>query len=132
MKLSAAAELAIRGILVLAEQYGQGPVTLDTVCAKRNLPKQYLTKIFASLARSGLVMPVRGKGGGYMLGREPRQISLLDVIESVEGPVAMNYCQAYPSQCQEVECRMRPIWSDLQSVVREKLSSTKLSECIKA
>ena len=54
MKLSTRAELAIRGILVLADDYGRGPVPLDTVCARRDLPKQYLVKIFSSLTKADL------------------------------------------------------------------------------
>ena len=67
MKLSMAAEFAIRGILCLAEHYGQGPVTLQEVCRRRKLRKEYLTKIFGLLARANLVDAVRGKGGGYIL-----------------------------------------------------------------
>jgi Rrf2 family protein len=136
MKLSPAAELAVRGILVLADHYDCGqqkqkPVTLDTVCARRKLPKQYLTKIFSQLARVGLVVPVRGKGGGYTLGRAPQEINLLQVIEAVEGPIVLNLCQHNPSQCSEELCRIRPVWAELQHVVKEKLSSLKLSACMK-
>ncbi len=90
MKLSAAAELAVRGILVLAKEYGNGPTTLDSVCARRQLPKQYLVKIFSSLARADLITPIRGKKGGYLPSRGPETISVHDVIEAVEGPIALN------------------------------------------
>lgn len=131
MKLSAAAELAVRGILVLAERFGEGPVTLDTICAQRDLPKQYLTKIFAQLARSGLVMPVRGKGGGYMLARVPKSITLLEIIESVEGPLVLNLCQHEPPKCDDHLCRIRDVWSDLQKIVRTRLSETTLGDCLR-
>ncbi len=130
MKLSAAAELAIRGSTVLAEKYGEGPITLDVICARRDLPKQYLVKIFSSLARAGLVTPIRGKHGGYLLTRDPSEITLLQIIEAVEGPLALNYCQAKPPQCQETTCPIRPLWTDLQQFVREKLGSTTLAECL--
>lgn len=130
MKLSPAAEYAVRGILVLTEKYGQGPVTLDTICSRRNLPKQYLTKLFAHLTKAGLVNPVRGKGGGYMLGRAPGEISVLQVIEAIEGPVILNLCQHHPSQCEEELCKIRPIWTELQKTVQEKLSGLKLSQCV--
>jgi Rrf2 family protein len=130
MKLSIAAEYAIRGILVLTAEHGQGPVTLEAVCARRKLPKQYLTKLFANLAKAGLIHPVRGKGGGYTLTRAPEQISLLQVIEAVEGPIILNLCQHAPSQCPQDLCRIRPMWTDLQKTVREKLAGMKLSECM--
>ena len=130
MKLTPAAEFAVRGAIVLAEQYGQGPVTLDTICAVRSLSKQYLTKIFASLARANLVVPIRGKHGGFTLSREPAQITLLEVIEAVEGPIVMNFCQHVPSQCERVDCTIRPVWADVQTLVRNKLSAVTLKDCI--
>ena len=130
MKLSPAAELGVRGVLVLGEKYGNGPVTLDTICAHRDLPKQYLVKIFASLARAGLVTPVRGKGGGYMLARDPEKITLLEVIEAVEGPIRLNYCQHNPSQCDELSCPIRPLWKELQETVRDKLGKMRVSDCL--
>ena len=129
MKLTPAAEFAVRGAIVLAEQYGQGPVTLDTICAVRSLSKQYLTKIFASLARANLVVPIRGKHGGFTLARDPSQITLLEVIEAVEGPIVMNFCQHVPSKCERVDCTVRPIWADVQKLVRGKLSSVTLKDC---
>jgi len=130
MKLSLAAELGVRGVIVLAEKYGQGPITLDTICARRDLPKQYLVKIFASLARAGLIIPIRGKHGGYVLGRDPDAITLLQVIEAVEGPLTLNLCQQDPPQCDEVSCPIRPLWAELRRIVRGKLASMTLAECV--
>ena len=130
MKVSAAAELAVRGAIVLAEKYGRGPITLDQICARRDLPKQYLVKIFASLTRAGLVMPIRGKNGGYMLARTPSRISLLNIIEAVEGPLAMNYCQQDPPQCQEEDCPMRSVWAELQHAVHDRLAAFTLADCV--
>jgi len=130
MKLSLAAELAVRGVKVLADKYGQGPVTLDTICASRDLPKQYLTKIFASLVRAGLVSPIRGKHGGYRLARDPKLVTLLEVVEAVEGPIFLNFCQHNPSQCDRTDCRIRPIWTDLQEVIRQKLGSITMADAV--
>jgi Rrf2 family protein len=130
MRLSPAAELSIRGTLVLAEEYGQGPVSLDNICARRALPKQYLVKLFASLTRAGLISPVRGKHGGYLLMREPGQISVLEVIEAVEGPIVLNYCMHDPPQCDREGCPMRGVWGELQDTIRQKLASMTLAGCL--
>jgi len=130
MRLSPAAEFAVRGILVLAEGYGDGPVTLDTICKLRDLSKQYLVKIFASLSRAKLITPVRGKKGGYLLARDPKDITVLDVIEAVEGPVTLNFCQMSPPQCERNGCPMRPVWADLQDTIRTKLASMTLAGCV--
>jgi len=128
MKVSAATELAIRGLTELAMRFGQGPITLDTICAGRDLPKQYLTKIFASLTRAGLIRPVRGKKGGYMLARDPEQVNLLEVIEAVQGPLCVNLCTHEPPQCDQDDCPLRPVWRELQEQIRDKLASVTLAD----
>jgi Rrf2 family protein len=130
MRLSPAAELAMRGMVVLAREHGNGPTPLKEVCRQRDLPREYLVKIFSMLTKAGLVTPVRGKKGGYVLARDPAQISLLDVIEAVEGKMAINYCQQDPPQCDAAECPIRPVWADLQQTVRGKLSQVTLAECV--
>jgi Rrf2 family protein len=127
--LSPAAEFAIRGVSVLVEEYGNGPVPLGQICDRRNLARQYLVKIFASLAKAGLVVAVRGKHGGYVLGRKPKDISLLEIIETVEGPIALNYCQHDPPRCDEDGCPMRPMWAEIQRIVRRKLGAFTLADC---
>lgn len=130
MKLSPAAELAVRGTMVLAEEFGEGPVNLDSICARRNLPKQYLVKLFASLTRAGLISPVRGKHGGYLLMREPGQVTVLEVVEAVEGPIILNYCMHDPPQCDQDGCLMREVWAQLQDTIRDKLGSITLADCL--
>jgi Rrf2 family protein len=132
MKLSPAAELAIRGVVVLAENYGEGPVTLKTICQGRDLPKQYLVKLFSLLAKADIITAVRGKRGGYVLSREPDSISLLEVVEAVEGPLALNLCQHTPPRCNQKGCPMRTMWADLQSMFRQKLQGVKINECTAA
>ena len=130
MKLSPAAELAVRGILILAGHKNPEPMTLAAICQARKLPKQYLTKIFSALARAGLVTPIRGKRGGYRLGRDPRDITILQIIEAVEGPIALNYCQHTPPKCQQQDCALRALWKDLQTIVRGKLGAVTLAQCV--
>lgn len=130
MNLSPAAELAVRGILVLAENHGGPPVTLETICKARDLSRQYLVKIFSSLTRAGLVIAVRGKKGGYLLSRSPGDISVLEVIEAVEGPVALNFCQHTPPRCDQEDCRLRQVWTELQDTFKRTLSSVSLGQCV--
>ena len=130
MKLSMAAELAVRGMLALAEQYGQGPVPLEEICRLRKLPRDYLSKIFGLLGRANLVAAVRGKGGGYVLARSPRDISLLELIEAVEGRLALNLCQQDPPRCRDESCRVRGVWTELQETIRSALAAKTLDQFI--
>jgi len=130
MRLSPAAEFAIRGALVLAEHHGRGPTTLSAICTEKKLSRQYLAKIFSLLARADIVSPVRGKHGGYVLARDPSQISVLDVIEAVEGPLALNYCQHDPPKCEDHDCPLRAMWTEIQQFARDKLGSMTLDRCV--
>lgn len=130
MKLSAAAEFAVRGALVLAERSGEGPVTLEAICSQRDLSRQYLVKIFSALSKAGIVTPVRGKKGGYLLAREPGAVTLLDVIEAVEGPITLNLCLHDPPRCDRIECVLRPVWAALQGDIRTRLGSLTLAACL--
>ena len=131
MKLSLAAELAIQGAVVLCEQYGQGPTTLADICELRGLPREYLAKVFALLTRANILTPIRGKKGGYILAHDPKEISLLQIIEAVEGRQVLNRCQFDPPKCDNVDnCKMREVWSELQDIFDNKLSSVSLADCI--
>jgi len=130
MRLSPAAELAVRGIVVLADHYGEGPTTLKTICGVRDLPKQYLVKLFSLLAKADIVTAIRGKHGGYELSRAPKEITLLEVIEAVEGPIALNFCQHNPPKCDREDCPLRAVWTELQRTVRQRLGAVRLSQCL--
>ena len=132
MKVSPAAEFAMRGMIVLAQSHGNGPLNLATVCAKRGLSKEYLAKLFALLARANLLTAIRGKHGGYILSREPKQINVLEIIEAIEGPLALNFCQHEPPKCDQPDCVLRPVWADLQQTMRQKLKAITLGDCVSA
>ena len=123
MRISTAAELGVRGMAYLARNYQNGPVPMATICREQRLPRQYMLKIFAALARAGYVRTSRGKGGGFVLAHPPADISILDIIEAVEGPLALNFCQSKPSRCRwhNPNCPIKPLWDDLQQVISHKL-----------
>ncbi|MHC4718326.1 MAG: RrF2 family transcriptional regulator, partial [Planctomycetota bacterium] len=120
--------LAVRGILVLAAQNDSRPVPLKEICRLRKLPRDNMTRIFGLLTRARLITAVRGKGGGYRLARPPEDITLLEVFEAVEGPLALNLCQQHPPQCDKADCPMRPVWHDLQEQVRAALAAKTLED----
>ena len=130
MKLSMAAELAVRGMITLCSHHGDGPVPLEEICRSRALPKDYMIKIFGTLGRANLVSAVRGKKGGYVLGRLPKEITLLDIVEAIEGPIAVNLCQYDPPRCDQDNCAVRPIWTKLQKEVREALGGQTLADLV--
>lgn len=135
MRLSTAAELGIRGMIYLAANYQNGPVPMAKICREQELPRQYMLKIFSALGRAGFVRGNRGKGGGYSLAQPPGKISILDIIEAVEGPLALNFCQHNPSQCRwenNSKCPIHPMWTELQAITAQKLGEFRLDRVLQA
>ena len=128
MRISTAAELGVRGMAYLAKNYLNGPVPMATICREQGLPRQYMLKIFAALGRAGYVRTTRGKGGGFVLAHPPQDISILNIIEAVEGPLALNFCQSKPSRCRwpSDNCPIQPLWDDLQAITSRKLGEFRL------
>ena len=131
LTLSPAAELAMRAALTLAIEYGKGPVRLCDICAVRDMQRDYTAKVLGYLSRARLVVPIRGKNGGYTLARDPGEITLLDVIEAVEGPISLNLCQKENPECDQADtCPVGAVWSDIQDFAVGKLSGKTLAQCV--
>jgi Rrf2 family protein len=88
MNISSRCEYACRAIIELALNEGnEQPLTAPAIAEKRKVPGKYLVHILIQLKRAGLVRSVRGAQGGYMLCRPPEEISLMDIVEAIDGPV---------------------------------------------
>lgn len=86
MELSARVEYALLALLEMASRYAQQePLKMSEITAKQAIPDRYLEQILTNLRRSGVVQSQRGAKGGYLLAREPWQITLMDIVASVEG-----------------------------------------------
>ena len=86
MELSCKSEYALLALLELALHYDQGePIQIRQISAQQNIPDRYLEQLLATLRRAGLVRSQRGAKGGYLLVREPRKISLYEVVNCLEG-----------------------------------------------
>ena len=86
-------DYAIRCVLHLAEA-GKDVLMVNEIAKEQDIPKSFLAKILQKLAKAGIVESLRGVKGGFRLAKKPEDISLLDVVELMEGPVAMNVCAA--------------------------------------
>jgi Rrf2 family transcriptional regulator, iron-sulfur cluster assembly transcription factor len=118
MELTRKGEYAIRGILYLAS-LPLGKVALISEIAKAaDVPKSFLSKIFQSFAKIGLVNSSRGTGGGFTLGRPAAQITLREVVEAVEGPILPNRCLIGQGSCsRDATCSVHPVWRKVQNEV---------------
>lgn len=131
MELTRKGEYAIRGIVYLAGKPIDKVCLLSDIAAAVNVPPTFLAKIFQQFSKIGLVKSFRGTGGGFMLGRPAECITLLEVVEAVEGPVIPNRCLVSPSNCERSDyCNVHPVWKRVQEEVRGVLEGVTLKELI--
>lgn len=101
------------------------------IAATIQLPVPTVSKILKILARGGLVVSLRGAKGGYLLARSPGQISLVDIIHAMDGPIGMTECSVTPGLCaQEAGCAVRANWQRINQAVLGVLQNITLAEMI--
>jgi len=132
MQLTRAGEYAIKSLLYLAAQAADTRVMASEVADSEGIPLNFVRKILEALTKTGLVKSYRGAGGGFTLGRAPAQISVRQVIEAIEGPLALNQCLASHACAQRPSCAMSPIWLEAQRAVEEVLERYSLADVASA
>jgi len=129
MELTRKGEYAIRGIVYLATQPADQICLLSDIAGAVDVPQTFLAKIFQQFSKIGLVRSYRGTGGGFVLGRPPEKITLLEVVEAVEGPIVPNRCVAGEGECSRTTtCNVHPVWVNVQGQVRDILVKTTLKD----
>ena len=129
MQITRASEYGMLGLLGLARRPLGEVVMLDVVAHEEDIPVSFLGKIFQSLSRAGLVKSSRGSGGGFALVRPPESISALEVIEAVEGPVALTRCLDETAGCEHAGgCALCSLFSEAQDKVKEVFASTTVAQ----
>ena len=114
-------DYAIRCVLHLAASQKE-VVMVNEIARERDIPKSFLAKILQNLAKAGIVQSTRGVKGGFKLAKKAAEISLLDVVESIEGPVSMNICAVDKTKCsQGSTCSVHPVWVDIRADVENRL-----------
>ncbi|MEW5919579.1 MAG: Rrf2 family transcriptional regulator [Bacillota bacterium] len=131
MQLSTRARYAARAMLELAANYGEGPLQLKEIAKKQEISEKYLEQVLISLRKEGFIHTQKGNRGGYMLAVSPREITLYDVIRSVEGSLAPVACVDNTALCgRSDQCVTRDIWSRLKEKIIAELSSTTLADLV--
>lgn len=129
MELTRKGEYAIRGIVYLATQPADQVCLLSDIAAAVDVPQTFLAKIFQQFSKIGLVRSYRGTGGGFILGRAPEKITLLEVVEAVEGPIIPNRCVTGEGECdRSTTCNVHPVWVNVQNKVKVILAGVSLKD----
>lgn len=127
LKLSEAASLALHTMVLLAGIPGR-QVSAREIASELDVSEAHLAKVLQRLARYGLLNSARGPKGGFSLARSYFNISLLDVYESVEGPLAGGHCFKTTRACNGKRCIFGGLLVDLNKQVRDYLAETRLPD----
>lgn len=133
MKLTTKGNYAISAILDLAINSKGEHISLSQIAARLDLSENYLRQLFMDMRKAGLIDSVRGVAGGYFLSIHPEQISILNIIEAVEGDIYIVKCldSECIDECDRIaQCSTRTIWERLNESIRSKLEVLTLQELI--
>ncbi|MBP1930459.1 cysteine metabolism transcriptional regulator CymR [Ammoniphilus resinae] len=124
MKISTKGRYGLTIMMELANRYGEGPVSLKSIAQKNDLSEHYLEQLVAPLRNAELVKSVRGAYGGYILTKNPVEITAGDIIRVLEGPIS-------PVEFEEEEDpAKRDLWLKIKDAISEVLDSTTLQDLI--
>jgi len=135
--LAQKSKYALRALLVLAKEYGQGPVLISDIAHREALPQKFLELILLELRNHGILGSKKGKGGGYFLARRPELVHLGEVLRVLEGPLAPLPCVSKSAYVRCAECRdertcgIRMVMKDVRDATARILDQTSLADILK-
>ena len=128
MQITRQADYAVRAVWYLARNKAQR-VSTSVIASEQRIPASFLAKIVAQLSIAGVLHTSRGAHGGVTLARKAEDISLLEVVEAIDGPVQLNECVENGELCEfSDKCPMRPVWCDAQKDLVDKLRNTNFAD----
>lgn len=128
MKLTTKGRYAVTTMLDLALHNGEEPVSLAEISERQDISLSYLEQLFAKLRKAGLVVSMRGPGGGYQLKGDPAHIAIADIISAVDENVDATRCGGL-GDCQDNKrCLTHDLWMDLSNQIRVFLSEITLAD----
>ena len=133
MMVSTRGRYALCALVDLAENREGGNVTLREIAQRQDISVKYLESIVKQLVCAGILVGIRGKGGGYRLTREPEEVPVLDVLLATEGTLVPVSCIRENSVacCRSWDCRTLPLWKGLDGAVRDYLKGYTLRDLMR-
>lgn len=129
MQITRQADYAIRAVLYISKLGPNQRAATSQIAQEQHIPPSFLAKIISQLSIAGLLQTSRGARGGVTLARTPEEITLLEVVEAIDGPIALNECVNDVNACTfGDECPLRPIWCDAQEDLVKRLKATNFAQ----
>jgi len=125
MQITRQADYAMRAVLYLAKMGPERRVSTSQIAREQNIPPSFLAKIVSQLSVAGLLQTSRGARGGVSLARKPTDITVLEVVEAIDGPILLNECVAGGTTCAFGEtCPLHDIFHTAQAELVARLEQT--------
>ncbi|MCC7359538.1 MAG: Rrf2 family transcriptional regulator [Anaerolineales bacterium] len=131
MTITRQADYAVRAVLYLCQHGPTARIVTSEIGREQHIPVTFLAKIIAQLSAAGVVRSTRGAHGGVTLGRAPESISLLDIVEIIDGPLLLNDCVGNADTCpSSVNCPVHDIWCEAQAELVKRLAATTFAQLV--
>jgi len=131
MRLTRATEYAYRALRYLGKCQEARWYSIQEIAVAEDMPVQFLAKVMQHLTQAGLVQSACGKTGGYRLARPPEEIRMADVFLAMEGPLSVNACLMYPTECRfRQHCKVHHVWEELQEAILGVMGRHTLAEIL--
>lgn len=131
MKISTKGRYGLRILLDLALHSDVKLRLIRDIAKSQQISEKYISRLIIDLRRAQMVKSIRGSKGGYELAKDPQEITLLDVVEVMEGPLSIVDCVREPGRCTRNQiCATREIWQNLNSEFRESMRKVTLQDII--
>jgi Rrf2 family protein len=127
MRLSQSVAYAIHSALRLAEHGDSTPLACNKLAEEGKMPERFLLQILRDLAKQGILNSTRGAGGGFVLARAPKEVTLLEIIEAVEGPPKATPSKSYPRAAGE---RLNAVLAEVNEDIRRRLQDVSLADLL--
>jgi Rrf2 family protein len=125
MQITRQADYALRAMVYLSKLEPTQRAATSQIAETKNIPPSFLAKIISQLSIAGLIHTSRGARGGVTLSRPAKEISILEVVEAIDGPISLNECTISPDGCPfSGDCPLHDIWCETQAQLVEKLRKT--------
>jgi len=130
MKLSTKGRYGVKAMVDLAIHYGDSPVSIKTISERQSISEYYLEQLFSPLRKAELIRSIRGAQGGYVLNKEPKDITVADVMNVLEGPVEIAEC-IEGTECDNIDfCATRLLWEKIKNSIDEVMENITLQDIV--
>lgn len=130
MKLSTKGKYGVKAVVDLALHQKENPVSIKSISQRQGISEYYLEQLFAPLRKADIIRSIRGAQGGYVLNKEPKDLTVLELMNILEGPVEISECLDN-NMCSNIDCcATRMVWKKLKESIDDVMGSITIQDIL--